>query len=331
MAGIDISALTASLAAASTDLDGAVNVLQRAIRLARDSEQRMGRAGLRRIAYRLRDVVEDTRKSGQTLVAQRTAITETAARVQAVPDGATAEQVITALEPAVATLHDVPGHLGTATTNLRQLQATVADILKGAKPGPLIGLLGDVDTRVRQASAAVAEATTSAERILAAAREAGRLDAPGIGGPRPTSSDPPAKQRRERPAWLRRMDDGNAFNDRDRVNYDLNEIELETGKRMDSYVHGKEIIERKYTQLAEIEEATAIGYLRSARRKYKEGNIIADKPRSQALCPELIGSPTRGKLILKVPAQKAPVPEAVLKAARRLRIEIRQVEDEKDT
>ncbi|WP_154402689.1 hypothetical protein [Nocardioides speluncae] len=326
MAGADVAELAAALGAVSKHLDHAVAGVKRARQLARESEQRMGRAGLRRIAFRLRDVVGDLGKCGQIVLAQQTAVADTTARVNAVPDGATAERVITALEPAVASLREVPSHLGTATTSLRRLQETVADILRGSKPERLIGLLSDVETRLRQASGAATEATARAETVLASARAAGRLDVPGIGGLRPTSSDPPAKQRRERPAWLQRTDLGHQFNLDDHPNYELNEIRLTTGKRMDSYVHGEEIVERKYTQLAEVEEATAIGYLRSTYSKYKEGNYIDSTPRNRELSPELVGKMTEGDLVLKVPVQKAPVPDRVIEAAIELEIEIRDTE-----
>ena len=39
-----------------------------------------------------------------------------------------------------------------------------------------------------------------------------------------------------------------------------------------------EIVSRKYTQLSEISEKTAIGYLKELSEKYSPGSVIADVP-----------------------------------------------------
>ena len=48
--------------------------------------------------------------------------------------------------------------------------------------------------------------------------------------------------------------------------------------RLDSYVPGKEIVSRKYTQLSEVSEETAIRYLKELSDKYAPGSITADVP-----------------------------------------------------
>jgi len=54
----------------------------------------------------------------------------------------------------------------------------------------------------------------------------------------------------------------------------LNEIVLENGMRLDSYVAGKEIISRKATSLSEIEPETFNGYLQELITNYKKETKI---------------------------------------------------------
>ncbi|MPZ93907.1 MAG: hypothetical protein GEU96_03130 [Propionibacteriales bacterium] len=128
------------------------------------------------------------------------------------------------------------------------------------------------------------------------------------------------------PVVWERIVDGIRFNREDGKNYVLNEIRLVTGKIMDSYVHRREIVERKMSQLAAISDETAKGYLSSIDRKYSAGKIIADTPRNRSVCPNLIGRPTIGLVILKVPVQDRPIPDSVLNRANELDIQIRDTE-----
>ncbi|MBP1618616.1 MAG: hypothetical protein H6Q14_2443 [Bacteroidetes bacterium] len=64
---------------------------------------------------------------------------------------------------------------------------------------------------------------------------------------------------------------GNDFNKKAKDIYDYNEIVLENGKRLDSYIPGKEIISRKATTLSEIKPETFEGYLKELTTKYKKG------------------------------------------------------------
>jgi hypothetical protein len=81
------------------------------------------------------------------------------------------------------------------------------------------------------------------------------------------------------------------------------------------------IVSRKYTQLAEVTETTAIDYLRELAQKYRPGYTISDVPSNGPLRGEKL----KGRQILEVPIQRQPVPRAVLEEARKLRIEIRDV------
>lgn len=332
----EVGAIAELLETASDRAKAAEDAVVRGRAHARQVEQSLGRKGLRKLAYRMGDVVTGLGRVGQALVAERATLTESACQVAAVPAEAAAEQVIAALGPVAKHLADVPARVQATSAKVDGLQAEVAATLRGATPGPLLARLEQIKAPLPEVVASVAAAVQRTHEMIAAARAAGGIGG-GAGSPvsagvtGAASGGVPRRQHPERPdsmpepVW-RRICDGNQFNWDDQVNYDLNEIRLTTGKVMDSYVHEEEIIERKHTQLAEVQPATAIGYLRSARLKYRRGKRIADSPRNRELCPELVGERTKGKLVLKVPVQKAPVPDLVLAEARRLKIEIRDTE-----
>lgn len=92
--------------------------------------------------------------------------------------------------------------------------------------------------------------------------------------------------------------------------------------RLDAYdPEVGEIVSRKLTQLAEVEEATALGYVRELASKYQPGYVIARVPSSGPLG----GRQLRGRQILEVPIQNRPVPARIIDEARRLKIIIRDV------
>jgi hypothetical protein len=100
---------------------------------------------------------------------------------------------------------------------------------------------------------------------------------------------------------------------------------LSTGRIVDSYNPGAEIVERKHSQLAEIKPETAIGYVQSLPSKYPPGETIADTPGNRQRYPKLVGQSLDGLMILEVPVQKAPVPRAILEKAAELGVVIRDV------
>jgi hypothetical protein len=138
--------------------------------------------------------------------------------------------------------------------------------------------------------------------------------------------------RRNRPdhipgqAWDR-MCDGVEFDERRGPSYTSrgggNEINLNNDKRLDSYLPAKEIVSRKHTQLAQVREETAIGYLRELDRKYSPDQTIKDTPRNRDQLPGEVGRNIRGAPVLEIPPQHTPVPSAVLEEADRLGITIR--------
>ena len=101
--------------------------------------------------------------------------------------------------------------------------------------------------------------------------------------------------------------------------------------RLDSYnPHTGEIVSRKYTQLSEVSEETAIRYLKELLDKYAPGSIIADVPSNRTGVNKGIfevnqGNDLKGEMILEVPVQKKSVPKSILKYARVKKIQIRDI------
>nr|WP_314998473.1 hypothetical protein [uncultured Prevotella sp.] len=138
-----------------------------------------------------------------------------------------------------------------------------------------------------------------------------------------------------------------AFNKARAKFYPYNEVYLEAPKkainlpegaptkhryvRLDSYnPHTGEIVSRKYTQLSEVSEETAIRYLKELSDKYAPGSIIADVPSNRTGVNKGIfdvngDNVLRGKMILEVPVQKESVRESILKYAREKKIQIRDI------
>ena len=138
-----------------------------------------------------------------------------------------------------------------------------------------------------------------------------------------------------------------AFNKARAKFYPYNEVYLEAPKkainlpegsptkhqyvRLDSYnPHTGEIVSRKYTQLSEVSEETAIRYLKELLDKYAPGSIIADVPSNRTGVNKGIfevnqGNDLKGEMILEVPVQKKSVPKSILKYARDNKIQIRDI------
>lgn len=94
--------------------------------------------------------------------------------------------------------------------------------------------------------------------------------------------------------------------------------------RLDSYNEELgEIVSRKFTQLAEVQDATAMKYIREVVRKYPRGAVIADVPSTRRM--GLAGKELRGQYFLEVPVQNTPVSQKVLDYARKYEVYIRDV------
>lgn len=183
------------------------------------------------------------------------------------------------------------------------------------------------------ASSSISGAQQTTEGIAQRGRAGG---ASGNGQPnQPGQPGQPGTTESSRPEWLRRqLEEGNEFNRRREPYYEeqggANEVHVEPRSdkgqypRVDSYVPGEEIVSRKHTQLSEVQESTANGYLRELANTYGPGTIVADTPTNRRdLGDDAIGLPMEGDMVLEVPVQKNGVPPAVLAEAKRLGIIIR--------
>jgi hypothetical protein len=137
--------------------------------------------------------------------------------------------------------------------------------------------------------------------------------------------------RREVPKEVRdKWNRGHAFNKEREPHYREkgggNEITLENGKRVDSYVPDREIVSRKHTQLGEVKEETGIGYVRELDNKYSPGEIVKDTPHAREQIPDAAGKPLRGDKVLEVPPQTSDVPKSVLDEAEARDITIRDTD-----
>jgi hypothetical protein len=175
--------------------------------------------------------------------------------------------------------------------------AAAATVLSG---GAAAGVRGAEGAAALDRAAQGAVALTRAERALGAA---------------------------QKPAWLVRIEAGTAFNLERRAFYDLSEVYVDKAVgsgyfRLDSYDHGVQIVSRKFTQLGEVRDETAMKYLREIDDKYAPGRRIADVPSTP---DTLRGELLRGQKVLEVPVQTKPIPQSVLDLADDLDIEIRDV------
>jgi len=198
-------------------------------------------------------------------------------------------------------------------------------------------------TRVRTPAIAQAEAVAAANAVRQAvdvsqaANTVARVNAAGeaaageaAGAPKQlTPGQPcPGVAKSSLPEWLKkRFQAGEDFNKANRARYPYNEVEVVDAEgnkfRVDSYDPVKgEIVSRKFTQLSDVQENTVIKYLNEMGRKYPSGAEITDSPFNSEV---LRGGFFEGDLVLEVPVQIKPIPQAVLDAARKKGITIRDV------
>ncbi|PRY56105.1 protease prsW family protein [Knoellia remsis] len=146
--------------------------------------------------------------------------------------------------------------------------------------------------------------------------------------------------RSQLPEWLRRVREGSKFHRAEQASLNqipggssetyVRKVKPGTGdeieyfdtryNRVDHYNdYERQIRSIKHTQLAEVQESTALRYLDELATKYKPGTPIADVPST----PErLLGKSLKGQMILHVPIQESPIPDAVLNRAADLNIKI---------
>ncbi len=115
--------------------------------------------------------------------------------------------------------------------------------------------------------------------------------------------------------------------------YDEVHLRLPDGRltRLDSWTPDSEVVSRKATQLSQVGERTAMGYLTEFKDKYwpdDERIVVADTVGSRQMFadrPRLIGAPLSGRPVLEVPVQHAEVPPAIREYAGAEGIVIRDV------
>ncbi|MGH3767933.1 MAG: hypothetical protein ACRDTX_22765 [Pseudonocardiaceae bacterium] len=132
-------------------------------------------------------------------------------------------------------------------------------------------------------------------------------------------------------AVANRVASGTQFNRDNWHRYPFNEVRLTNGKVLDSYnPRLGEIVSRKYTQLADVQPATAREYINEAVRKYPEGQEIASSPsvllQEERTGREIAGQRLQGDIVLEVPSQVKRVPLEVLNYARSKGVTIRTTE-----
>jgi hypothetical protein len=96
---------------------------------------------------------------------------------------------------------------------------------------------------------------------------------------------------------------------------------LRAERQVDSYGHGREIVERKNSQLGGVNPDTAKGYIDSLRRKYARGESIADSAENRA--EGIAGKELSGRHILEFPPQTKEIPESVIEHAKKYKVVIR--------
>ena len=83
------------------------------------------------------------------------------------------------------------------------------------------------------------------------------------------------------------------------------------------------IVSRKFTQLSEVKNSTAIKYLNELAKKYPENMEIPATPKN--IREGIAGRSLEGPQILEVPVQHGKVPQVVVDHANALSIKIRDV------
>ena len=132
------------------------------------------------------------------------------------------------------------------------------------------------------------------------------------------------KEKRPLPDWLRRkFDVGRKFNEENHHRFPHNEVHLSNGKWVDSYRPGREIVERKYTQLGEVKSGTARRYIASLDNKYAPGTLISNSAKNRA--EGIAGQELQGRKILEVPPQTSRISQEVLDFAASRNVLIRDV------
>lgn len=182
----EVGKIIDSLKQVSVGVQTSIDAVKRAREHARQVEQSLGRKGLKRMAQAMGEVVSGLGKVGQVLIAVQETLKQASGEVAAIPADAQADDVLAALEQAGKQIADVPGRAQRITRDVDGLQATVATILKGAQPGPLLGKLEDIKKPLAGIGGSVTTAGQRNSELMADTRAAGGVAAGGA-GPVPSS------------------------------------------------------------------------------------------------------------------------------------------------
>jgi hypothetical protein len=131
-----------------------------------------------------------------------------------------------------------------------------------------------------------------------------------------------------KPAWLVRLEQGNAFNEERRNAYQFREVYIDNPRggyfKLDGYsLTANEIVSRKFTQFANIMESTGVKYINEIAAKYPVGARISNVKTN--ISKGLAGQRLAGRYILEIPVQTSPVPQAILDAAKNASVKLRDV------
>jgi hypothetical protein len=125
-----------------------------------------------------------------------------------------------------------------------------------------------------------------------------------------------------------RMQAGRHFDKARALEYPANQVRVEKPGGgytvLDSYNEFLgEIVSRKHTQLADIQEQSAMRYIRELPQKYPRGATVLDVPLNRRA--GIAGEKLRGRHYLEVPVQRGPIPRRVLDYATSRDVFIRDV------
>lgn len=179
----EVGKILESLRDASSGLDAAMAATRRSRSHARDVAQRLGRTGLRRMATEMGKVVELMTKCSQAMVADQKLLTDLAARTASVPDDASQDEVAASLGLVSGELEQLVGRLPATAKKLNDSQAIVAMVLKGARPGPLVGRIEEIRAPLTGVLGSVQAARSRADELIAEVRDAGRVGDGSTTGP----------------------------------------------------------------------------------------------------------------------------------------------------
>ncbi|GAA1847085.1 hypothetical protein ACFQZV_09050 [Microbacterium koreense] len=209
------------------------------------------------------------------------------------------------IRPMLRALDDVPVHgrqLGDMLRGLRTTQRRNRDGVNEVDTydGPATSS-GRNDTHNRPATSQGRNDTDDGP-----ATSSGHKDASATNPPIDRSRNPDwlndLLDRTDLPAWRRRLAEGQQFNYQNHHRYPQNEVVLESGKRLDSYISGAEIVSRKHSDLSSVRPETAMSYIDEISQKYPAGAAIAG------------GEVLRGDPILEIPVPHpdSPIPPAII-------------------